>query len=224
MKNKRDIRSDSVELLKQCQWPSNSKNVTVTGGKVAGHNFSKNDIPQGHNINKWELNWTRWQARLDLDPQSASEMTHPRCPDSSKAVLKDQGVGAGPNPGHPRPFPKIVGIILPLISMCNSPAYKNNSVCGVCFSLNLNKFTSYLSLCLSLNSFCDETSRTWVSLGPENKYHGFWLDLSSSHVGSNPKLGFGWLQVPGHGFKSQSVVNGFITGQHNQELGSKTTV
>ena len=30
------------------------------------------------------------------------------------------------------------------------------TLCGVCFSLNLNKFTSYLSLCLSLNSLCDE--------------------------------------------------------------------
>ena len=34
-----------------------------------------------------------------------------------------------------------------------------------CFSLN--RSTSYPSRCLSLNSFCDETSRTWVSLSPE---------------------------------------------------------
>ena len=40
-------------------------------------------------------------------------------------------------------------------------------VCGVCFSLN--KSTSYLSLCLSRNSFCDETSRTWASLSPETR-------------------------------------------------------
>ena len=33
-----------------------------------------------------------------------------------------------------------------------------HSVCGVSFSMN--KSTSYLSLCLSLNSFCNETSRT----------------------------------------------------------------
>ena len=38
-------------------------------------------------------------------------------------------------------------------------------VYGVC--LSLNKSTSYLSLCLSLNSFCDETSRTWASWSPE---------------------------------------------------------
>ena len=36
-----------------------------------------------------------------------------------------------------------------------------HSVCGVCFSLN--KSSSYLSLCLSLNSFCDEISRTQAS-------------------------------------------------------------
>ena len=37
-----------------------------------------------------------------------------------------------------------------------------HSVCRVCFSLN--KSTSYLSLCLSLNSFWDKTSRTWGSI------------------------------------------------------------
>ena len=33
----------------------------------------------------------------------------------------------------------------------------------------LNKSTSHLSLCLSLNSFCNETSRTWASLGPKTR-------------------------------------------------------
>ena len=61
-----------------------------------------------------------------------------------------------------------------------------HSVCGVCFSLNLNKPTSYLSLCLSLNSFCNETSRTWASFGPKTRYHRFWLGLSPST----------WVQVP----------------------------
>ena len=66
----------------------------------------------------------------------------------------------------------------------------------MCFSLYLNKSTSYLSLCLSMNSFCDETSRTWASLDPETRYHGFWLGLSPSHGGSNPKQGFSWVWVP----------------------------
>ena len=39
-------------------------------------------------------------------------------------------------------------------ALCNGP----HSVCGVC--LSLNKSASYLSLCLSLNSFCNKTSRT----------------------------------------------------------------
>ena len=42
-----------------------------------------------------------------------------------------------------------------------------HSVWGMCSSLN--KSTSYPSLCLSLNSFCDETSRTWASLSPPTR-------------------------------------------------------
>ena len=92
-----------------------------------------------------------------------------------------------------------------LLALCDGP----HSVCRVCFSLNLNKLISYISLCLSLNSFCNETSRTWALLDPETRCHGFWLGLSRSQMGSSPKLGFAWVQVPAHGFKSQSVVNGF---------------
>ena len=33
--------------------------------------------------------------------------------DSSKPLLRDQGVGGGPNPGNLCPFPKIVGIFMP---------------------------------------------------------------------------------------------------------------
>ena len=59
-----------------------------------------------------------------------------------------------------------------------------HSVCGLCFSLN--KSTSYPSLCLSLNSFCDETSRTWASFKSWNQV----CDLSWKTVG------FGQVQVP----------------------------
>ena len=45
--------------------------------------------------------------------------------DSFKALLKDQGVGGGPYPGNLHPFPKIVGIILPLINIRNCLVYKN---------------------------------------------------------------------------------------------------
>ena len=40
-----------------------------------------------------------------------------------------------------------------------------------------------LSLCLALNSFCDETSNAWALLGLKTRYCGFWLGLSPSHVG-----------------------------------------
>ena len=74
----------------------------------------------------------------------------------------------------------------------------SHSVYGGCFSLILNKPTSHLSLCLSLNSFCDETSRTWASLGPET-------------------MDFGLVWVLAQGFKSQSEINGFsfrvVSGQ-----------
>ena len=111
-----------------------------------------------------------------LNDTPTSTMTVPRL------TIKGQKGGSGPIPGNPRPFPEIVGIILPLISLWNYPAHKNyplhilgplafwdgpHSVCGMC--IFLNKSTSYLSLCLSLNSFCDKTSRTWASLSPETR-------------------------------------------------------
>ena len=69
---------------------------------------------------------------------------------------------------------------------------------------DFTSLTSYLSLCLSLNSFCDETSRTRASLGLEGRYHGFCLGLNLSHVGLSFKQ-----RVPAHVFKTQSVVNSF---------------
>ena len=74
-------------------------------------------------------------------------------------------------------------------------------MCGECLSLNLNKSTSYLSLCLSLTlsqwhyHFVSHW-RTWASLGPETRYGRFWLDSSPSHVGSSPKQCFDWVWVP----------------------------
>ena len=221
-----------------------------------------------------------------------------------RPTIKDQNVGGGPVPGNLHPFPKIVEIILPLISLYNywvhktksesrsvvsdssrphalyspwnspgqntrvsslcllqgifptqgsnpdlphcrwilyqlSQAIKHNhttfwgcthplgqptllfvecispkatldfwdgphSVCRVCFSLN--KSTSYLSLCLSVNSFCNETSRTWASLGPKTRHV---TSVERSWVLAVFKYQFGYWLSPAHGFKSQSEVNGF---------------
>ena len=87
------------------------------------------------------------------------------------------------------------------------------TLCGVCFSLNLNKSISYLSLCRSLNSFWDETSRTWASLGPETRYPGFWLGSNPSHVGLSPKQDSGWVWVLAHVFKSRAEIHSFRTGR-----------
>ena len=56
-----------------------------------------------------------------------------------------------------------------------------------CFSLN--KSTSYISLCLSMNSFCNEMPRTSNPLGPETRLCGFWLGLNHDHMGSSPIWG-----------------------------------
>ena len=57
-----------------------------------------------------------------------------------------------------------------------------------------NKFTSYLSLCVSLNSFCNETSRTWASLSPETRcmisVGRLWVltEFESQHVCTHAQL------------------------------------
>ena len=53
---------------------------------------------------------------------------------------------------------------------------------GVCFSLNPKKSTSYLLLCLSMNYFFNEILRTWASLGPETRHHGFWPGSIPSRI------------------------------------------
>ena len=131
-----------------------------------------------------------------------------------RMTIKDQKVGNSPIPGNLHPFPNIIGIILPLISLWNYPGHKSEPrhisrqqspsamahILSVkCFSLN--KCTFYLSLCLSLClSFCDETSRTWASLGSETR--------------SVISVGRPWVlarfKAWPHGFKSQSEINGFI--------------
>ena len=63
-----------------------------------------------------------------------------------------------------------------------------------------NKSASYLSLCLSLNSFYAETQRTWVSVGSDTRWailiKRLWIQVPSRVV-----AGFeSWL----YGFKSQT--------------------
>ena len=79
-------------------------------------------------------------------------------------------------------FPKIAGILLPLSSLWNNPLIKTDNSVPSCSSRLLRwltqclqsvflskKPTFYLSLCLSLNSSWEETSRTWESVSPETR-------------------------------------------------------
>ena len=53
-----------------------------------------------------------------------------------------------------------------------SPLCDGPHTLRVCLSLNPNKSTSYLLLCLSLN-FCNKTSKAWASLGLKSGTEGF---------------------------------------------------
>ena len=118
-------------------------------------------------------------------------------------------IGQGPNPWNSSPFTKIVGIMLPLISLWNYPSHKSwphhisrplspSAMAHTLWSVSLRiKSISYLSLCLSPNSFSDETQRTWASVSPGTRWviltqTAFWLGSSPRHVGSSPNLSFSW--------------------------------
>ena len=101
-----------------------------------------------------------------------------------------------------------------------SPFEMAHTVCEVCFSLN--RSTSYLSLCLSLNSFYGKTSRTWASLSPETNCVILWSQLKDHWAlarfksQSEFRLGLSlstWVQAPvcvtqfqGHSCASESTL------------------
>ena len=87
----------------------------------------------------------------------------------SKALLKDQGVGGGWNPGNLHPFPKIVGIILPLISIWNYPAYKNHprQISGLCSPSATAHILSVSAECASL--------RIWINPLLTDHFVSHWI-------------------------------------------------
>ena len=59
------------------------------------------------------------------------------------------------------------------VNICSDLGAQENKICH-CFHffpicLPWRSTTPYVPLCLSLNSFCYETSRTWASFGPETR-------------------------------------------------------
>ena len=153
---------------------------TVTGGKGSGHNFWKNDIAQGHNINWLKSNGSKMisQIQLNTDPQSK---------------LNDTPRGGRTIPWHCQKkecvVPQWLGVILPLISIWIHLAAKKfysqstyplwwPTPCGVCFSLNPNKFIILTYRCVSHWIF----ARRHQSLS----FIRSWSQASSVLAGLNP--------------------------------------
>ena len=111
------------------------------------------------------------QIQVNLNPQSVSQKTHPEVAGQLQGTVKRQRSGWFPN-GWDDP-PNSLAYEFTLLTKPSQASFYGLSPCPlqmpipcrVCFSLNPNKSTSYLSLCLSLN-FCNETS--------EPELHGFW--------------------------------------------------
>ena len=78
---------------------------SATGGKGAGHNFGKKHLAQGHSISQLGPRGTK-MADKTRPWSSVSKWNDTPRSARSKALLEDQGVGGGPNPGNLQPFPK----------------------------------------------------------------------------------------------------------------------
>ena len=125
--------------------------------------------------------WQTSQLQLDLDPQCMLIVTHQqakwhahRFMTVPSQTFKDhQKLGGGPIPGNLCPFPPN--------SWNNPPTHQ-----------------PIKEVCLSLNSVCNETSRTWASLSPETRC-----------VISVGRLDFGQVWVLACGFKAQSRLHHF---------------
>ena len=79
-------------------------NTMDKGGK--GACFLKNDTAWGHDITDQNQIGPRWQTRLDLDPQSASEMTHPEVPWQFQGTVKRPRSGQWPKSWKSPPLPQ----------------------------------------------------------------------------------------------------------------------
>ena len=134
-------------------------------------------MAQGHNISLFKSNGSKMTSpiQLNLGPQSASYMTHPEV--SGQFQNTKEWV-----------VPQLLGWSSHSVAYEVTQLTKTNHItfhghwthplqwptpCGMCFSLNLNKSTSYLCY-VSHWIFFNETSRIWASLGPEASHQGFW--------------------------------------------------
>ena len=171
-----------------------------------GSPFERMHTAQGHNINWFESNVSKmadkststrpWSSICKLNETLRSSMTVPSHHQKTKKWAVANSWKSLPLfqnswnnlPTHqPMKLPSPYTLTTPhfeaaALTLCDGPP----SVCGVCFSLN--ESTSYLSLCLSLDSFWDETSRAWASWGPETNQvtHLSWKTVVLSGFESQP--------------------------------------
>ena len=120
-----------------------------------------------------------------------------RCHDSSIELLKDQGVGSGPNPGNLHPFE----------SSSHSLAYEITQP----IKTNHTKFRGGIVLCQGPHSVKCVSLCIWINSLLTYHFVSHWILSTMRHQElefqkvSKPGIeGFGWIWVPGHGFKSQA--------------------
>ena len=165
------------------------------GGKLRDWDLKQEGKRQGttfkrHRHSTWQklvrTNWVQDDGRFDFQGTLSSNAhcntlaTPPSAMTVLRPTIKGQKVGSGPVPGNLGPFPKIVGIIFPLISLWNYTAHKNwprhisgplafldgpHSVCGVCISLDKSDSYHFIS-----EFFCDK-ERTLNSPGTDWYIH-----------------------------------------------------
>ena len=189
------------------RWGSGKENET--GGKGAGHDFWKNDIAQGHNINPLKSSGSKmadksnstkpWSSVCKLNDTPRGDMTVPRHYEKTKKWVVPQLFEWS---SHSLAYEFIQ------LTKTNHTFHGHHihplrwhTLCGLCFFLNPNKSTSYLSLCLTeffLQWDIKNLSfiRSWNQAPWALARLKFWLDTtewlsiaqSPCHMGLSPNL------------------------------------
>ena len=161
-----------------------------------GHNFWKNDIAQGDNINWLKSNTSKmadkwvsvkpWSSICKLNDIPRGSMTVPRLYQKTKKWLVPQLLEWSSNSLS-------YEMTQPIKTNCTTFHGHHSHLLWwpTLWSAFLpeSEQIHFLPMAVSLlNSFNNEKTRNWDSLGPETRHHGFWLGLSPCHIVSCPNL------------------------------------